>query len=111
MRTWLLIALCLGPAVPAAAAPNDYQVQSVTDVPGLKVGDMLDRNTRVKIPANARLRLIDRTGGSVRTRDCGGPHDGPVGACPKPAGSFQGGETVGGMRGVGPMPQGEGQKK
>jgi hypothetical protein len=99
MRMAIAGALLLLGISGAWAAPNDFQVQSVSGVPDLKVGAMLERGTQVSIPEGGRVVLIERTGRAIRARECGGPHTGPIEACPKPAGSGTGHMTPGGTRG------------
>lgn len=94
---------CAGTA--ASAAPNDFQVQAVDGVPNVKAGDQIDRSTRVKIPGNGRMTLIDRTGASPRTRECAGPHDGKIEDCPQPSSRTTRTLPSGGTRGIGPGPK------
>lgn len=79
------------------AAPNDFEVQA-SNVTVLKVGDLFEKGARLGVPAGGLVTLIDRTGGSVRTRECAGVYNGPIENCP-PAPSNPGKSVGGGTRG------------
>lgn len=89
------------PAVTMAlAAPNDFEVQA-SNVTALKAGAVFEKGARLVLPAGGVVTLIDRTGGTARTRECGGVYDGPVERCSAPAagtGKSVGGGTRGGVR-------------
>lgn len=87
-------------ATMAMAAPNDFEVQA-SNVTALKAGAIFAKGARLVLPAGGMVTLIDRTGGTARTRECGGVYDGPVERCSAPAagtGKSVGGGTRGGVR-------------
>jgi hypothetical protein len=83
----------------ARAAPNDFEVQA-SNVAALKVGATLERGARIVVPTGGAMTLIDRTGGAVRTRECAGRYQGPVGQCPMPSATEATRTTPGGVRGA-----------
>jgi hypothetical protein len=97
MRSMMALgALALMPPA-SIAAPNDFEVQA-SNVTALKVGDVFEKGAKLGVPAGGIVTLIDRTGGSVRTRDCAGVYEGPIENCP-PAPSNPGKSVGGGTRG------------
>ena len=87
--------LLIGSAV--LAAPNDFEVQA-SDVPAHPVGQKLEKGAKIVLPEGGKVTLIDRTGGAIRTRECGGKYEGPVEQC-KPPGGRGTSKTPGGTRG------------
>ena len=90
-----------GAAAAAAAAPNDFEIQA-SNVAALKVGATFERGAAIAIPPGGSITLIDRTGASLRTRQCAGRYEGPVDKCPPPPAGGTSRTTPGGARGVQP---------
>lgn len=93
------VLLGLGGVGGALAAPNDYEVQAVSNAPAIKVGATFAKGARIVIPADGRVTFIDRTGGSIRTKVCAGKYDGPVESCKAPRRGRGGSDVPGGTRG------------
>ena len=85
----------------AKAKENDFEVQA-SNVADIKVGAKFDGWSRLVLPAGGAVTLIDRTGSTVKTRECVGAYDGPVERCvaasPTGAAKSFGGGTRGGLR-------------
>ena len=80
MRAILGTAVALLGASVAVAAPNDYEVMR-SNVPAHPAGQKLPTGSTLTIPAGGKVILIDRTGGSISTRECAGSYSGPIEKC------------------------------
>jgi hypothetical protein len=80
MRKLLGAMLVLLGVASATAAPNDFEVMS-SNVAAHPPGQKLAKGSKLTVPVGGKVILIDRTGGSISTKECTGTFDGPVEKC------------------------------
>lgn len=93
-----LAAVLVTLALPASAAPNDFEIL-LSNVPAYSAKQTMEKGTSISVPEGGEITFLDRTRGSVVTRKCSGKYDGPVESCPTRAGR-DGPSTTGATRGV-----------
>jgi hypothetical protein len=90
-------------AAGASAGPNDFEVMSTRNADKFAKGQKFERATRIEVPENGSVTLIDRTLPTVSMRDCFGKYEGSVERCPSTRpGTNRNRVVPGGVRGAQP---------